>query len=161
MCFYVDSLSSHYDPQPGDWPTTQSQYGGSSIWLMHIWQIALPQMMFVWHISTHLENPIQYFIAAAALMHMMLWCQQNKCYPQRRLFCPFDFSHSKFTSHNNTSQICYCAKFHHRILQLTPLGVSFILLSILHEVRQHKCSVGVRCTIGNSRNSFLNSFTPV
>ena len=70
--------------------TQNSQYRPcSSIWLMYIysWQIALPQMMFVWHISTRLENPIQFFIAAAALMYHR---QQNKCYPQRCLLAHFE-----------------------------------------------------------------------
>ena len=68
--------------------------------------------------------------------------QQNKCYP-KGVYLPFSKLHSiavaNLLAHNNKSQICYCCQI---LLQsaavncsfsdnLTPLGVTFILLAIV------------------------------
>ena len=70
--------------------------------------------------------------------------QQNKCYPQSCVLAHFeatlDFSRSEFTSHNNISQICYCGQISFQSAavncsfsdNLTPLGVPFILLAMVH-----------------------------
>ena len=74
--------------------------------------------------------------------HFMYHRQQNKCYPQRCLLVHFeatlDFSCSEFT-HNNKSQICYCGQISLQSAavncsfydNLTPLGVTFILLAMV------------------------------
>ena len=66
--------------------------------------------------------------------------QQNKCYPQRCLLAHFeatlDFSRSEFTCPIITKvKFVTAVKFHYRVLQLvflTPLGVTFILLAMVH-----------------------------
>ena len=75
--------------------------------------------------------------------------QQNKWYPQRCLLAHFEAIHSilaivNLLAHNNISQIVTAVKFHYRVLQLTalfsdnltPLGVTFILLAMVHIVQQ-------------------------
>ena len=82
----------------------------------------------------------------SAALKSMYHRQQNKCYHQECLLAHFeatlDFSRSEFTCHNNISQICYCGRISLQSTEvncsfsdnLTPLGVTFTLLAMVHTI---------------------------
>ena len=73
--------------------------------------------------------------------------QQNKCYPHSCLYLPISklrliLAVAKLLAHNKISQICYCCQISSQSAavncsfcdNLTPLGVTFILLAMVHVI---------------------------
>ena len=106
----------------------------------------------LWYATLPSTQPIcwlsDYTIVIYAPDHFIYHHQQNKCYPSKGVYLPISKLHSilavaNLLAHNNISHICYCGQISLQSAavkcsfsnNLIPLGVTFILLAMVPELK--------------------------